>query len=75
MGDDMDLRTITVCNSGRSGSLAVEICNCLDGKYENNMAQEIRDGLMASPKYIPCKYFYDASGSKLFEDICRLPEY
>jgi dimethylhistidine N-methyltransferase len=26
-------------------------------------------------KAIPPKYFYDAAGSKLFERICRLPEY
>ena len=31
---------------------------------------------MALPqKAIPPKYFYDAAGSKLFERICRLPEY
>jgi L-histidine N-alpha-methyltransferase len=32
-------------------------------------------GLTASQKYLPSKYFYDARGSKLFELICRLPEY
>src|SRR5579863_155357 len=26
-------------------------------------------------KYIPCKYFYDAVGSALFEAITLLPEY
>ena len=31
---------------------------------------------MALPqKAIPPKYFYDAKGSRLFERICRLPEY
>lgn len=52
-----------------------EINNCLDGKYENDIAQDVRNGLTASQKYIPCKYFYDAYGSKIFEDICCLPEY
>ncbi len=32
-------------------------------------------GLQASPKTLPCKYFYDERGSKLFDDICELPEY
>jgi dimethylhistidine N-methyltransferase len=32
-------------------------------------------GLASRPKTLPCKYFYDAEGSKLFEQICELPEY
>lgn len=32
-------------------------------------------GLSATPKTLPSKYFYDAVGSRLFEDITRLPEY
>lgn len=32
-------------------------------------------GLAASPKRLPSKYFYDARGSQLFEQITRLPEY
>ena len=32
-------------------------------------------GLRASPKDIPPKWFYDAHGSQLFDDITRLPEY
>ena len=31
-------------------------------------------GLMQHPKQIPPKYFYDAAGSELFEQITRLPE-
>ena len=36
---------------------------------------EVVDGLSASPKTLPCKYFYDARGSELFEEICDLEEY
>lgn len=40
---------------------------------------EFRDaliaGLTSTPKRIPSKYFYDGAGSKLFEQICALPEY
>ena len=32
-------------------------------------------GLSLPQKALPPKYFYDARGSKLFERICRLPEY
>ena len=34
-----------------------------------------RDGLGASPKTLPCRFFYDEQGSLLFESICDLPEY
>lgn len=32
-------------------------------------------GLSASPRRLPSKYFYDAHGSQLFEQITHLPEY
>ena len=32
-------------------------------------------GLRRSPKTLPCKYFYDERGSRLFEKICELDEY
>lgn len=33
------------------------------------------DRLSRSPRSLPCKYFYDATGSDLFDRICELPEY
>jgi dimethylhistidine N-methyltransferase len=36
---------------------------------------EIIAGLSQSPKMISPKYFYDEQGSRLFEQICELPEY
>jgi len=41
----------------------------------DDFAEDVRDGLTASPKTLPPKYFYDDLGSLLFEAICRLPEY
>jgi len=41
----------------------------------DDLADEIRVGLSSSPKQLPCRYFYDAEGSKIFEEICQLPEY
>ncbi len=46
---------------------------------DHSATDEFRDdvwaGLSASPKTLPCKYFYDARGSQLFDAICDLPEY
>jgi L-histidine N-alpha-methyltransferase len=39
------------------------------------MAAEIRDSLRASVPWLPCKYFYDDRGSRLFDAITQLPEY
>ena len=39
------------------------------------MAAEVREALAATPPSLPCKYFYDDRGSRLFQEITRLPEY
>ncbi|WP_165845380.1 L-histidine N(alpha)-methyltransferase [Streptacidiphilus pinicola] len=36
---------------------------------------DVASGLTAEPKTLPPKWFYDARGSELFEQITRLPEY
>ncbi len=36
---------------------------------------DVAAGLTALPKSLPPKWFYDARGSELFEEITRLPEY
>jgi len=41
----------------------------------DTLVDDVRTGLMASPKWLPAKYFYDAAGSLLFEAICATPEY
>ena len=41
----------------------------------NPMAHDVATGLSDSPKWLSAKYFYDAKGSALFEEITRLPEY
>ncbi|MDT0605588.1 L-histidine N(alpha)-methyltransferase [Croceitalea rosinachiae] len=37
--------------------------------------EEVYEGLMAFPKYLSSKYFYDEIGDKLFQDIMAMPEY
>lgn len=36
---------------------------------------DVLDGLARRPRSLPCKYFYDARGSQLFDEICTLEEY
>jgi uncharacterized SAM-dependent methyltransferase len=38
-------------------------------------ARDVVDDLSQAPKRLSPKYFYDAAGSELFEQITRLPEY
>lgn len=39
------------------------------------LAEEVLSGLNSCPKKLPPKLFYDAHGSRLFEQITELPEY
>jgi L-histidine N-alpha-methyltransferase len=39
------------------------------------VADDVRRGLLASPKALPPHLFYDAMGSQLYERITELPEY
>jgi L-histidine N-alpha-methyltransferase len=39
------------------------------------MAEDVLRGLGERPRSLPPKYFYDAAGSRLFDEITRLPEY
>src|SRR5436309_8289884 len=41
----------------------------------DTFADHVIHGLSDSPKWLSAKYFYDAPGSALFEEITRLPEY
>jgi L-histidine N-alpha-methyltransferase len=45
------------------------------GALADQMAVDVRAGLTSTPKVLPPKYFYDARGSELFDQITRLPEY
>ncbi|MFF8835220.1 L-histidine N(alpha)-methyltransferase [Streptomyces sp. NPDC015130] len=40
-----------------------------------DLRADVLQGLTRSPKTLPPKWFYDARGSDLFEEITRLPEY
>jgi dimethylhistidine N-methyltransferase len=44
-------------------------------KASEIFAADVLAGLAAKPKWLPPKYFYDATGSALFDRITQLPEY
>ena len=46
-----------------------------DADAEAALRADARAGLTATPKQLPPKWFYDARGSELFEQITELPEY
>jgi L-histidine N-alpha-methyltransferase len=53
----------------------LSLVNCLAETAAGEAGREILAGLSQPQKSLPSKYFYDAYGSWLFEEICRLPEY
>ncbi len=40
-----------------------------------NFKEDIAAGLNADQKYLPSRYFYDAEGDKIFQEIMKMPEY
>jgi L-histidine Nalpha-methyltransferase len=54
-------------------AIAIEVH--LDAEAAAAMARDVRAGLLAEPKELAPKYFYDERGSQLFERITELPEY
>ena len=48
---------------------------CLTDDCLRAFADEVAAGLSLTPKQLPCKYLYDAEGSRLFQEIMDLEEY
>ena len=42
---------------------------------QNTFADDVLRGLSSAPKFLSSKYFYDDEGSRLFQEIMKLPEY
>jgi L-histidine N-alpha-methyltransferase len=42
---------------------------------ESRIAADVRAGLWQTPPSVPARWFYDERGSRLFDEITRLPEY
>lgn len=47
----------------------------VDRPIGNQFAEDVLRGLSRKPKALSSKYFYDARGSRLFQQITRQPEY
>ncbi|GAB2970522.1 L-histidine N(alpha)-methyltransferase [Amycolatopsis acidiphila] len=45
------------------------------GALAEALRTDVRSGFSATQKWLPAKWFYDARGSELFEEITALPEY
>ena len=45
------------------------------GDLRDALEADARAGLTSTPKELPPKWFYDERGSRLFDEITRLPEY
>jgi L-histidine N-alpha-methyltransferase len=60
----------------RTATVPVKVDVYID-RAERRLAlrADVLTGLTSTPKALPPKWFYDAWGSTLFEDITRLPEY
>ena len=57
-----------------SGTVTVDV-HLDERDLRRALERDVRAGLDASPKQIPPTWFYDEEGSRLFEEITRLPEY
>jgi L-histidine Nalpha-methyltransferase len=64
-----------LASDASSGRAAVLDIHLTDDDAEVALAADARTGLTTTPKNLPPKWFYDARGSELFEEITRLPEY
>lgn len=42
---------------------------------QDTFAEDVLKGLSSAPKFLSSKYFYDDEGSRLFQEIMKLPEY
>lgn len=54
--------------------ITIDVHLAADG-YADALRRDVREGLTATPKELPPKWFYDERGSALFDEITRLPEY
>ena len=44
-------------------------------EHQGDLAQAVEEGLSDSPRHLPCRFFYDEVGGRLFQEICDLEEY
>jgi L-histidine N-alpha-methyltransferase len=67
-------RPTETATPGRTAGLTLER-HLLESDRAIALARDVLSGLTTSPRELPPKWFYDATGSMLFDEITRLPEY
>jgi L-histidine Nalpha-methyltransferase len=70
----MDERDVEEQPRGEEAGLTVDV-QLTPEQHRRALRNEALDGLTASPKELSPRWFYDERGSKLFDEITRLPEY
>lgn len=71
----MTEREIITPNIRPESSNRLEVYRLTLDEETDTFARDVHAGLIANPKTLLPKYFYDKLGSHLFEAICELPEY
>ncbi|MDA8389573.1 MAG: L-histidine N(alpha)-methyltransferase [Gammaproteobacteria bacterium] len=61
--------------NGMTAQAGVSFTRLSAARASADLEQDAIAGFAARPKSLPPKYFYDAEGSMLFEQICATPEY
>ena len=70
------MSTFSSANNRHNLKSRLQINYLLDVKaIEEDDIGDVINGLSKANKSLPPRYFYDAKGSQLFEDICQLAEY
>lgn len=60
-------------NSKAEASITIDVP--ITREDPDTLGNIVKAGLLANPRTLPSKLFYDERGSTLFEQICELPEY
>ena len=56
-------------------SITVDLVSLSSLDMRETLIREVQRGLVKRPRSLPPWMFYDARGSRIFEDITQLPEY
>jgi dimethylhistidine N-methyltransferase len=59
----------------RTNNALVTASSATIATADHDFLSDVIAGLSQHPRTLPCKYFYDALGSELFQKISELPEY
>lgn len=59
----------------QQSEISVSISTAAHKADNNRFREDVLEGLTAMPKRLQSKYFYDATGDALFQQIMALPEY